>query len=149
MIRLLPHFLLPVARLLSPVSVLLLFFLSVTTVSAKPRHRPKRSKPPASAPAREPRPPAPVPPAHAVPDTPAPAPRATARDAKPAVTAAREVVQRESRIEFDERLVQGQTAAGAIYLFQRSDSELRSMVEPPDSFRDRTVRKLLPESRSP
>lgn len=57
----------------------------------------------------------------------------------------REVVQRESRIEFDERLVQGQTAAGAIYLFQRGESEFRSMVKLPESFRERTVRGLLRE----
>ena len=59
---------------------------------------------------------------------------------------ARETVQRESRIEFDERLVQGQTAAGAIYLFQRGESEFRSMIKLPESFRDRTVRQLLPPS---
>ena len=57
---------------------------------------------------------------------------------------ARDVVQRESHIEFDERLVQGQTAAGAIYLFQRGESEFRSMVKLPESFRDRTVQPLLP-----
>ena len=56
------------------------------------------------------------------------------------------MVQRESHIEFDERLVQGQTAAGAIYLFQRGESEFRSMVRLPDSFRERTVRPVLPPS---
>ena len=60
---------------------------------------------------------------------------------------ARDVVQRESKIEFDERLVQGQTAAGAIYLFQRGESEYRSLIKPPDSFRDRTVKKLFPDGR--
>ena len=58
--------------------------------------------------------------------------------------AGRDVVQRESKIEFDERLVQGQTASGVIYLFQRGESEFRSMVQVPDSFRERTVSKLLP-----
>lgn len=68
-------------------------------------------------------------------------------EAAPAPAApAREVVHRESHIEFDERLVQGQTAAGAIYLFQRGGSEFRSMVKLPESFRDRTVRPILPNS---
>ena len=60
---------------------------------------------------------------------------------------ARQTVQRESHIEFDERLVQGQTAAGAIYLFQRGESEFRSMVRMPESFRDRSVRPILPSSK--
>jgi hypothetical protein len=66
--------------------------------------------------------------------TPAPAPAASGRD----------VVQRESKIEFDERLVQGQTAAGAIYLFQRGESEFNSMVKVPESFRERTIRRIFP-----
>ena len=61
--------------------------------------------------------------------------------------AARATVQRESHIEFDDRLVQGQTAAGAIYLFQRGESEFRSMIKLPESFRDRTVRQLLPPAK--
>jgi hypothetical protein len=57
-------------------------------------------------------------------------------------------VQRESKIEFDERLVQGQTAAGAVYLFQRGEGELRSMIRVPESFRDRTLRSVYPEPTS-
>jgi hypothetical protein len=78
------------------------------------------------------------------------APAARAMGPAPGTRAAadREVVKRESRIEFDERLVQGQTAAGAIYLFQRSESELRSMVHVPDSFQDRTLRSVFPEQTS-
>jgi hypothetical protein len=53
--------------------------------------------------------------------------------------------QRESRIEFDERLVQGQTAAGAVYLFSRGEPEFHSMVKIPDSFRQNTVRTIYPE----
>jgi hypothetical protein len=53
-----------------------------------------------------------------------------------------EVVERESHIEFDERMVHGQTAAGAIYLFQRAPSEFKSVVQPPDSFRGRTTSML-------
>jgi hypothetical protein len=72
---------------------------------------------------------------------------ATARSQVPDNTgksSAREVVQRESRIEFDERLVQGQTASGAVYLFQRGEAEFHSMVNVPTAFRDRTVRQLYP-----
>jgi hypothetical protein len=89
-------------------------------------------------------------------DTPAPAAaapsRAPSRAEAPVRGGAggqREVVQRESKIEFDERMVQGQTASGAIYLFQRGDSEFRSMVDMPSSFRDRTVRELLPNREKP
>ena len=70
--------------------------------------------------------------------------RTAAPVARPAPTGnARETVQRESHIEFDERLVQGQTAAGAIYLFQRGESEFRSMIRLPESFRERTTRALF------
>lgn len=59
-------------------------------------------------------------------------------------SASHQVVERESRIEFDERMVRGQSAAGAIYLFQRSPSEFKSIVQVPDSFRPRTVELLTP-----
>ena len=62
--------------------------------------------------------------------------------AKTPAAAGHDVVERESRIEFDERVVHGQSAAGAIYLFQRAPSEFRSIVDVPDSFRARTVRTL-------
>ncbi len=55
------------------------------------------------------------------------------------------VVQRESKIEFDERLVQGQTASGAIYLFERGASEFLSMVHIPSSFREKTLAKIFAE----
>jgi len=61
----------------------------------------------------------------------------------------REVVERESHIEFDERVVRGQTAAGAIYLFQRAPSEFKSIVQVPDSFRSRTVELLSPRRAGP
>jgi hypothetical protein len=56
----------------------------------------------------------------------------------------REAARQESRIEFDERMLRGQSAAGVIYLFQRTPSEWKSIVEVPDSFRDRTVKVLSP-----
>jgi hypothetical protein len=73
-----------------------------------------------------------------------PAPSGGGASKSTSSTDGRSVVQRESHIEFDERLVQGQSAAGAIYLFQRGQSEFRSMVKPPDNFRERTVRPILP-----
>jgi hypothetical protein len=58
--------------------------------------------------------------------------------------ATRETVRQESRIEFDERMLRGQSASGVIYLFQRSPSEFKSIVQVPDSFRDRTLEILTP-----
>ena len=59
-------------------------------------------------------------------------------------TSARESVRQESRIEFDERMLRGQSAAGVIYLFQRTPSDWKSTVEVPDSFRQRTVEVVTP-----
>jgi hypothetical protein len=59
-------------------------------------------------------------------------------------TPLRESVRQESRIEFDERMLRGQSAAGVIYLFQRTPSDWKSIVEVPDSFRLRTVGLLAP-----
>lgn len=56
----------------------------------------------------------------------------------------RESVRQESRIEFDERMLRGQSAAGVIYLFQRTPSDWKSIVEVPDSFRSRTVNVVAP-----
>jgi hypothetical protein len=59
-------------------------------------------------------------------------------------TPVRESARQESRIEFDERMLRGQSAAGVIYLFQRTPSDWKSIVEVPDSFRPRTVNVLAP-----
>ena len=56
----------------------------------------------------------------------------------------RESARQESRIEFDERMLRGQSAAGVIYLFQRTPSDWKSIVEVPDSFRARTTNVLAP-----
>jgi len=56
----------------------------------------------------------------------------------------RESVRQESRIEFDERMLRGQSAAGVIYLFQRTPSDWKSIVEVPDSFRARTINVVAP-----
>jgi hypothetical protein len=59
-------------------------------------------------------------------------------------TPPRESIRQESRIEFDERMLRGQSAAGVIYLFQRTPSDWKSIVEVPDSFRARTTNVLAP-----
>src|SRR5579883_319233 len=105
--------------------LLALVAFAIAGVTSAPAAQAKPKKPTANAPA-------------------APAPQAPPAESKKSESAspagARETVQRESHIEFDERLVQGQTAAGAIYLFQRGEAEFNTMVKLPDSFRERTLR---------
>jgi hypothetical protein len=72
-----------------------------------------------------------------------------AAGAAPAASSGHEVVEHESNIEFDERSVKGQTAAGAIYLFQRSPSEFKSIIKVPDTFRPRTTDLLSSRRPSP
>lgn len=49
-----------------------------------------------------------------------------------------------TRIDFDDRLIQGQTnQSGAVVLFARKASGLRSMVERRKSFRERTLRTIF------
>lgn len=60
------------------------------------------------------------------------------------------LLQRGQRLEFDGRLVQGQTArSGAVYLFERSRSELRSMVRERQTYRDEIVRTVFPAGGRP
>jgi hypothetical protein len=55
-------------------------------------------------------------------------------------------LQRGERVEFDGRLIQGQTAkAGAVYLFARVSTNLRSMVKERSSFKDKIVRTVFPD----
>lgn len=64
-----------------------------------------------------------------------PEPHTPAVDSNPA-PAANGALRRGARVEFDGRLVQGQTAkSGAIYLFARKRSELRSMVKERSNYR--------------
>ena len=54
-------------------------------------------------------------------------------------------LRRGARVEFDGRLVQGQTAkSGAIYLFARQRSELRSMVKERENYRKEILRTVFP-----
>ncbi len=112
---------------------------------------PESTKKPAAAPAKAKPAPKPAhtskkPPKQAAPET-----TASTESTKPRAGAAagHDVVEHESRIEFDERMVRGQTAAGAIFLFQRTPSDLKSIVEVPSSFRQRTVEMLQPVRGTP
>ncbi len=70
---------------------------------------------------------------------------ATARAQEGGDAAAPEALQRRgtTRIEFDPRAVEGQTKkAGAIYLFQRKDAEIKSLVKRRKSFRKEILKKL-------
>jgi hypothetical protein len=54
-------------------------------------------------------------------------------------------LRRGGRVEFDGRLVQGQTAkSGAIYLFARKRTQLRSMVEERKHYRKEILRTVYP-----
>ena len=119
--------------------------------------------PAATAPAPKKKPAAPAKPKQA--PKPAPAPKEPTKKASPEPTAstespkprpgvggagaAHEIVEHESRIEFDERMVRGQSAAGAIFLFQRTPSDLKSIVEVPTTFRPKTVEMIQPHRGTP
>jgi len=97
-----------------------------------PKRRPprRRRRPPkAKAPAADP--------------TPAPTPTRPAAASSDVVDPGS--LRRGGRVEFDGRLVQGQTAkSGAIYLFARKRSELRSMVQERVSYRKEVLRTVCP-----
>lgn len=97
----------------------------------RPKPRPKAHKPapaPAAAPADE---------------EPAPAPESSPPSAEPVDP---NNLRRGGRVEFDGRLVQGQTAkSGAIYLFARKRSQLRSMVQERVDYRKEVLRTVYPE----
>ena len=98
----------------------------------QPAPRPKRPKPAAKQEPAE------------TPDTPAPA----AGGGAPAAGGPTDpgALQRGGRVEFDGRLVQGQTAkSGAIYLFARQRTDLKSMVRERDSYRREVLRTVYPD----
>ena len=82
------------------------------------------------------------------PEREAPPPRAEVPPTPPPATDDTRELRRGERVEFDARLIQGQTAkAGAVYLFERVSSNLRSMVRGRKSFRDKIVRPVYPKGR--
>ena len=51
-----------------------------------------------------------------------------------------------TRVNFDERLIRGQTAkAGSVYIFDRQQSELRSLISRKRSFRHKTIVTVFEE----
>ncbi len=49
-----------------------------------------------------------------------------------------------SRIDFDDRLIQGQTnKSGAVYLYDRKELKIRSMIKKRETFRDEIVGSLF------
>ncbi|AKU92132.1 hypothetical protein [Vulgatibacter incomptus] len=57
-----------------------------------------------------------------------------------------QALRRGERVEFDARLIQGQTAkAGAVYLFERVSSDLSSMVRERRSYRREIVEEVFPQ----
>ena len=77
-------------------------------------------------------------------EAPAPAAAGGPREAKgPAKALTPGTLRKGSRVEFDGRLVHGQTAkSGAIYLFARKRSELKSMVEERTNYRKEILRTI-------
>ena len=69
------------------------------------------------------------------------APRETARAEAAASTASAPPPTRgPTRIDFDDRLIQGQTnKSGAVYLYDRKELKTRSMIQQRESFRDEIV----------
>lgn len=72
----------------------------------------------------------------------APAPVAPAAEAPPPESAAAPV-RGPTRIDFDDRLIQGQTnKSGAVYLYDRKELKIRSMVKKRENFREEIVGSL-------
>ncbi|GMU60811.1 MAG: hypothetical protein IT380_11265 [Myxococcales bacterium] len=79
---------------------------------------------------------------------PAPAPAAAPAPAPEAASAAADSggapgVRGPTRIDFDDRLIQGQTnKSGAVYLYDRKELKIRSMIKKRENFRDEIVGSL-------
>ncbi len=112
--------------------VVLTLLLCAFAAEAAPKKKaaaPK--KPPAAAPVQAPSRPGKPP---AVEETPAPA-----GDSAPGAPQTRGP----TRIDFDDRLIQGQTnKSGAVYLYDRKELKIRSMIKKRENFRDEIVSSL-------
>jgi hypothetical protein len=93
-----------------------------------------KKKPAAAAPAKKP--------AQSVPS--AALPGSPASEAPPAsADSAGAPVRGPTRIDFDDRLIQGQTnKSGSVYLYDRKELKIRSMIKKRDNFRDEIVGSL-------
>lgn len=89
-------------------------------------------------PKKKPKPAAPVPAA-----APAAAPGPSAEAAPAAGGDGATGVRGPTRIDFDDRLIQGQSnKSGAVYLYDRKELKVRSMIKKRDNFRDEIVGSL-------
>ena len=51
-----------------------------------------------------------------------------------------------TRVDFDERLIKGQTTkAGSVYIYDRQEIDIRSLVRRSRSFRERIIRTVFEE----
>jgi hypothetical protein len=98
--------------------------LAAQAADAKPRPKPK-----------------PVAPTPSAPSVPAAGPSAEAPP--PAGSDGATGVRGPTRIDFDDRLIQGQSnKSGAVYLYDRKELKVRSMIRKRDNFRDEIVGSL-------
>lgn len=121
--------------------ILFLTFSLVLITGSEADAGPKK-KPPASAPAKKPlaAPSAPAKKPLALPMNPAP----SAVEASPAQeSSAAPQVRGPTRIDFDDRLIQGQSnKSGAVYLYDRKELKIRSMIKKRENFREEIVGSL-------
>ncbi|MDP1830301.1 MAG: hypothetical protein Q8L48_43955 [Archangium sp.] len=77
-----------------------------------------------------------------VPNTPAPS-MPEAAPAPSADSGGAPAVRGPTRIDFDDRLIQGQSnKSGAVYLYDRKELKIRSMIKKRENFRDEIVGSL-------
>ncbi len=73
-------------------------------------------------------------------------PAATPPDAPESAQAGAPPQRGPTRIDFDDRLIQGQTnQSGSVYLYERKELKTRSMVRKRESFRDEIVKTVYDE----
>lgn len=84
----------------------------------------------------------------ATPSVPSAAPAAAPEAAPPAASSdsgggAAPAMRGPTRIDFDDRLIQGQSnKSGAVYLYDRKELKIRSMIKKRENFRDEIVGSL-------
>jgi hypothetical protein len=112
----------------------ILFALSAIVVLSTPALAGPKKKAPAAAAKKAPAAPAPSAPA---PEAAAPAPAGdSGGGGAPSVRGP-------TRIDFDDRLIQGQSnKSGAVYLYDRKELKIRSMIRKRENFRDEIVGSL-------
>lgn len=110
----------------------ILFALSAIVVLSTPAMAGPKKKAPAAT-KKAPAAPAPAAPA---PEAAAPAPSNDSGGGAPSVRGP-------TRIDFDDRLIQGQSnKSGAVYLYDRKELKIRSMIKKRENFRDEIVGSL-------